>query len=116
MAAALAGGCATIPAPSETLVRLHNASGVSLDAVSATFSGHVADYGRIPAGATTDYRPAPGAYRYAFIAARVDGERYVLQPIDYVGEQPLGPGRFTYAIDVDRQNHSLTVTSARRDD
>ncbi|SVA18393.1 uncharacterized protein METZ01_LOCUS71247, partial [marine metagenome] len=44
-----------------------------------------------------------------------DGEEYIIQPIDYVGEQPLGKGAFTYLIDVSDINNSygLSIIATR---
>lgn len=55
-------------------------------------------YGAIAAGAASAYRTLPVAYRYASIEL-VAGTRLMrLIPEDYTGEQPLGRGRFTYAL------------------
>ena len=41
------------------------------------------------------------AYRYALILATADGTEHRWQPIDFMGETPLPPGRYSYAISVD---------------
>jgi len=46
----------------------------------------------------SEYRQVALAYGYAYVSAMVDGEKRVLQPIDYVGEEPLAPGDYTYVL------------------
>ena len=46
------------------------------------------------------FRGSP-QYRYGFVELHVDGQRFGLQPIDYVGETVLGGGEFTFRVDVD---------------
>lgn len=125
LAGALLTGCGVLPVPclpgaapdarpGTTLVRLHNASAFDLDSVVVGFSREPVLYGDVPAGGTTAYRDAGRAYRYAYIAATAQGRRLVLQPFDYVGECPLGSGRFTYRLTADPAAGTLDVR-ARRD-
>lgn len=100
--------------PGTTLVRVHNASAFDLDSVVVGFARETVVYGDVPAGGTTAYRDAGTAYRYAYIEATAQGRRLVIQPIDYVGECPLGRGRFTYRLTADLATGSLDVR-ARRD-
>ena len=59
-------------------------------------------------GQRSDYQTFQHAYRYAYIRTVVEGEVLVLQPIDYLGEQRLEPGQYTYALDV------LTIAGSKR--
>lgn len=68
-------------------------------------------YGTVEPEAVTPYRLIERAYRYAYVEAVVEGRRVVLQPIDYVGEEPLGPGRYTYELD--HRNGDLTLDLVR---
>ena len=108
-------GCATAVLPAEPMIRLHNASPQVLDSVSASFMGKIVPYGRLAPGEHSQYRAARGAYRYAYIEARVSGERFTLQPIDYVGETPLGPGRYTYRLTIDAGQRSIGLELERDD-
>jgi hypothetical protein len=94
----LAAACAPAPQPAETWVRLQNDTGVRLEKVRVNFLGEIQDYGDIGPGGRTDYRPARIAYRYAWIDAHAAGNPLGAHPVDYMGEAPLGPGRFTYSI------------------
>lgn len=89
-----------------TEVRIRNVSGFDYDGLQ------VGDetYGRLPAGAETRYREFDTAYRYNYVRLEIEGDEMILQPIDYVGETPLGPGRFTYEVRViDRSAGQLEI-------
>ncbi len=58
------------------------------------------EYGDIAVGEYSDYLPFEMAYRYGYIELVGEGESYILQPIDYVGETPLEPGLYTYQLDI----------------
>ena len=77
--------------------------------------GKYINYGEIKGGETSCYRVYEKAYRYAYVNLYIDGEEYIIQPIDYVGEQPLGEGAFTYLIDVSDINNSygLSIIATR---
>ena len=57
-------------------------------------------YGDIKQGATTDYQTWKTAYRYSSVALLADSKPMKIQPIDYVGETPLGDGNFTFVLTV----------------
>jgi hypothetical protein len=57
-------------------------------------------YGDIKPHATTDYQTWETAYRYSSVMLIADSKLMQLQPIDYVGEQELGVGHFTYVLTV----------------
>ncbi|GLC28324.1 hypothetical protein [Roseisolibacter agri] len=65
----------------------------------------------LAAGGTTGYVAVRTAYRYAYVEASVAGRHIVLQPIDYVGEQPLGAGCFTYDLRVDADQRFLSIAA-----
>ncbi len=104
-AAALSIGCVTGGEdPSE--IRIRNVSGFDYDGLQVGEE----TYGRLPAGAETRYREFGIAYRYNYVRLEVEGDEMILQPTDYVGETPLGPGRFTYEVRVvDRAAGQLDI-------
>ena len=57
--------------------------------------------GRVGAGAESEYRQVAKAYRYAHIEVLISGATIALRPMDYVGEEPLVPGDYTYALSYD---------------
>ena len=99
----------TSATPATTVqVRIRNESQVAFDQVRVVFPrGPAADYGPLAAGASTAYRTARQAYPYAYIRVTVDGQTLTLQPRDYVGETPLEPGRYTYALTLDHGSLDL---------
>lgn len=77
-----------------TNVRIRNDAGTLLQDVNVNGVA----YGTIRAGEVTGYREMAEAYRYAKLQLVMSEKEIHLQPEDYVGEQRLGPGRFTYTI------------------
>lgn len=55
-------------------------------------------YGNIGAGDFSEYRHLRVAYRYAGVRLVAGTREVQLEPDDYVGEAPLGSGRFTYVL------------------
>jgi hypothetical protein len=88
------------PALETSHIRLWNRSEQDMENVLVEYPSQIEEYGDIPAGQVTDYRAVDFAYGYAYIRLTVDGKELVLQPIDYVGEVPLEPRYFTYALDI----------------
>ena len=91
-------------APSDTVeVRVENRGAVAFDAVAVVFPDAVVgsrrvDYGPVPPGAASAYAALPLAYRYATVEAVVGADTLLDRAIDYTGETPLPPGRFTYGL------------------
>ena len=51
-------------------------------------------------GEYSEYLEYETAYRYAYIRIEADSTDHVLQPIDFVGEDSLNVGFYTYELDV----------------
>ncbi|NIR47311.1 hypothetical protein GWO43_02400 [candidate division KSB1 bacterium] len=95
-----------------TFIRLHNASEYDFKNVEINTCDSPADFGDIKSGEKTDYQSFEIAYRYAYVRLFVDSEEFIIQPIDYVGETPLGLGFFTYKLEVvDFENRILNITA-----
>ncbi len=71
-------------------------------------SGDV-DYGTIDPAAATPYRTIAKAYRYAAVTATVEGQQVEFIPADYVGEELLEPGHYTYELHYDGGPLALTL-------
>jgi hypothetical protein len=77
------------------------------------------EFGTIAPGDTTEYHAVEKSYSYARIDASVGGEPGSLQPIDFVGESLLPPGKYTWTLvgkpaaanDYER----LTLSGSKRD-
>lgn len=81
-------------------IRVVNNSPFAFDEVEVNFSAQNESYGSLPVGGATGYRSVRLAYRYAYVRVRSGNKTVVQQPIDYVGETPLTPGRYSYVIEV----------------
>lgn len=81
-------------------IRIANNSSFTFDRVDVVFPEDEVSYGGIPANGMSDYRKVSVAYRYAYIEVEINGHERVLQPIDYVGENTLDGGRYTYALNL----------------
>ena len=91
-------------------IRVANRSDRDFDQVDVTFQSKKVSYGPVAKGATSEYRTAQEeAYRYALIVVTAGGETFRFQPIDFVGETPLAPGRYTYALNIDPNDRQLTI-------
>jgi hypothetical protein len=77
-------------------IRIHNATDHDLQDVVVG----PAHYGPIGRGDSSRYQSWGPAYSYAFVSLLAEGTPMLLQPIDYHGESPLGPGRFTYILSI----------------
>lgn len=102
--AAAAGKTVSAPAPAETaeapiLIRLRNTSDtLEMRAAYAIFPEDTVLFGDIPARGYTEYRPVRKSYRYAYVRVQAGGREWIMQPVDFVGEKLLEPGRYTWEI------------------
>jgi len=83
-----------------TLIRVKNLSSFDFVDVIVNTSGGENNYGNILAETISGYKSFDFAYSYAFIELKINNDTYTVQPIDYVGETPIKPGKYTYQIDV----------------
>jgi hypothetical protein len=98
----------------KTNIRIKNASNYDFCSVQMIAAdGTTANYGTLRAGETTCYNAYLEAYSYAYISLSVNGEDYLFQPIDYVGETPLGVGKFCYALSVDKAYKMINITTSK---
>ena len=94
-------------------IRIKNISGYDFCNVEIDPSGGAKNYGIINEGEATCYKPFETAYRYAYVKLFIEEKEFIIQPIDFVGEQPLGMGNFTYSINVtDFENRSLSIEAS----
>jgi len=109
--AVLFGGCSSLIDRNDAIqVRVANRSAYDFEKVTVTFPDEVQEYGRVAKGATTKYQEVKKAYGYAPVEVTIQGGSSLrLQPQDYLGEKPLAPGRYTYALSVDEGGRSLSL-------
>ena len=84
--------------PGPSALRVLNASGYDFDLLEVAGPDQFEDYGPLLAGEATEYRLWPTAYSYAAIRVEVLGQEFMIQPIDYVGESPIGGGLHAYEL------------------
>lgn len=108
----VAGGCTTAKdsAADGVELRIANRSDRAFDKVDVTFMGDLLSYGPVAQGATSEYKPVTGdAYRYGLVVVTAGSETFRFQPIDYVGETPLAPGRYTFALNIEPADRMVTI-------
>lgn len=69
--------------------------------------------GNVAAGECTTYRPARGTlYNYTNVYFRIGSDEFRIQPIDFVGEDPLPGGAWSYSITIfDYASRSANVAA-----
>jgi hypothetical protein len=94
----------------EVNLRIRNTSPYTYDSVVVNTTGSENTYGTIAPGTASDYKVFDYAYSYAHISLYIDTAHYQLIPIDYVGEQKLKSGNYTYEVSVyDTVNRQLVL-------
>lgn len=94
-------------------IRVRNESPVDFEHVTVRFpqTEEAADFGAVPRGESSGFHTTAVAYRYASVQVKAGERELAFQPIDYVGEQELDAGRYTYVLGVD--NGVLTIELER---
>ncbi len=71
--------------------------------------------GTLEPGATSSYLPFNEAYRYAHVRLQIDGQEFMIMPIDYVGETKLAKGKYTYTLTVSDYQNKYIIMDCRKD-
>jgi len=94
-------------------IRIKNASDIDFDRVRVVFPERdEADYGAVAKGRFSAFRDTRHAYRYAQVHVKAGDRDISLEPIDYVGEQELAPGRYTYVLRIEGNRLAIDLEKA----
>ena len=89
----------------EVNIRIRNVSDLVYDMVQVGEPDKVHE--NVSPDSFSDYLQYDEAYRYAYIEIHSGEETYVLQPFDFVGEDALPIGLYTYELDVTTEGEVL---------
>ena len=94
------------------LIRIENTSKYTYQDIKVVIDEEKL-YGTLSPRENSTYQAFSKAYRYAYIELKIKNKLYVLQPIDYVGEEELQDGKYTYQLnvaDTSSQSRRLNLT------
>ena len=101
--------------PDKTNLRIKNISKYNFCNVAVNPSSGTINCGNLNKGDVTCYRSFDLVYNYAYIQLFIGEKEFKIQPIDYVGETPLGVGQFTYLLDIPDYNSDQISITVQRD-
>lgn len=96
--------CTENPEPDGVLIRVENSSNVDFKNILISSGSTPIEFGNISAGDRSDYKEFESAYRYGFVSLIANGKELRIQPYDYVGENPLSKGYYTYNLNLDNSD------------
>lgn len=99
----------------EAALRIHNTSNITYDSVLVNAPGGKQVYHTIAAGGYSGYKPFLFLYNYAYIEVYFNNQVLKLQPLDYVGEEKLKPGKYRYELKVITGQQSSLVLECKKD-
>lgn len=99
----------------ETELRIHNISNIQYDSVLVNAPGGKQVYGPVSPGSFSDYKPFLFLYNYAYIEVHFNNQVVKLQPLDYVGEEKLKPGKYRYELKLIIGQQNSLVLECKRD-
>jgi len=74
---------------------------------STTFKNE--NYGELAPDQLSQYKQFESSYRYASFIVVANGQTYDWLPIDYVGEDLLKSGDYTFELDIDQNSLSFVL-------
>lgn len=98
-----------------TRMRIYNSSNVVFDSVIVKSPGGDKLYLGIQPNSFSSYQPFEFLFSYAYIEVHFNNQFVKLQPIDYVGEQALKPGAYTYSLDVVTNQPAYLILECKKD-
>jgi hypothetical protein len=100
----------------EVQLRIHNNSSNSpFDSVIVNSPGGKQVYYNVASGTSSGYKTFSFLYSYAYIEVHFNNQMLKLQPIDYVGEEKLKAGKYSYKIGIVSSNQSYLSLECKKD-
>jgi len=99
----------------ETELRISNNSNSSFDSVIVNSPDGKQVYYNVTAGSSSGYKAFDFLYSYAYIEVHFNNQMLKLQPIDYVGEEKLKAGKYSYKIGIVSGNQSYLSLECKKD-
>jgi hypothetical protein len=84
----------------EVQLRIHNNSNNLFDSAVVNSPGGKQVYYNVVASSLSGYKNFSFLYNYAYIEVHFNNQILKLQPIDYVGEEKLKAGKYSYKIGI----------------
>lgn len=91
----------------DIFLRIENISETDFSSVKISYPESGVVYSDVVSGQTSDYKKVVNAYRYGRVEVVAGNDVYLLQPFDYLEEEILGPGRYTYILNIAEGNLRL---------
>ncbi|WP_026897659.1 hypothetical protein [Daejeonella oryzae] len=100
------------------LISIENQTGFEVEEVFVAMENfeNSNTYGNIKAGDSSPYKVFKLAYSYGYIKLYINKEEFIQQPIDFVGETNLAPGKHTLILKLLDQNDQRILRSTYRKD
>lgn len=112
---ALTGCGKTFLSNRETELRINNGSNSLFDSVIVNSPGGKQVYYNVASGTSSGYKTFSFLYSYAYIEVHFNNQMLKLQPIDYVGEEKLKAGKYSYKIGIVSSNQSYLSLECKKD-
>lgn len=93
-------GCGILDLDGDVEVRVRNGSSLLMDEVSLFLPGGTLSFSDLQPGEESSYSQVSKAYHIASAEVVIGPDTARIQVIDYVGEEPLDGGRYTYILRV----------------
>lgn len=104
-----------VEANNEVQIRIKNASLLPFQNIEVNTSGGINNFGNLPDSQLSEYKTFNFAYPYSFVKLQINGEPYIIEPIDYAGLNRLENGKYTYEISLDPEGNQIFM-SLQKDD
>lgn len=85
--------------PDNVHLRVVNKSSIDFSSVLVSYPEATIIFNKVPAGQASKYKDFDIAYRSPFVKAKADTNTYIIRgPIDYLGDEPLKNGYYSYEL------------------